>query len=391
MEQVLFDKVVEKFVEIFQTEPLVFSSPGRINLIGEHTDYNNGFVLPAAIDKAIFMAIGVRSDEEIHLHSIDFEDSYLISINEISPLMGWPTYILGVVDQLKQNGFSLGGFNAVIHGDIPIGAGLSSSAALECVSIYALNELFKLGIDKIAMAKMAQKAEHEYAGVKCGIMDQFASMMGKKDHVIKLDCESMEYEYFPLQLDGYKVVLMDTQVKHELASSEYNTRRTECNRGVDIIRQKYPDVQSLRDVSIDIINELLDPATKVFQRCKFVVEEIKRLQDACVLLDKNNLIGFGKKMFETHDGLSKLYEVSCKELDFIANACKMEHAVIGARMMGGGFGGCVIALIKEEKIEEITTRIGTEYKNIYGIEMKIYITKIKEGTSRISHEQYAGI
>ena len=376
----------QKFAALFEINPLLFYSPGRINLIGEHLDYNNGFVLPAAIDKAIYTAISKRNDDLIVLYSMAFNEKIEVRLSEIKPIEdSWGNYVLGVVAQLQSHQYKLQGFNLIFDGDIPIGAGLSSSAAVECAAIYALNELFDLKINKIAMVKMAQKAEHEYAGVMCGIMDQFASMMGKENHVIKLDCRSLEYEYVPLQLAGYKIVLMDTQVKHSLASSEYNTRRNECEEGVRLIQKKYPQVYSFRDADIFMVNELLDHQSKVFARCKYIVEEIERLNDACVLLKQNNIKAFGQKLYATHDGLSKLYEVSCTELDFIADACKKEEDVIGARMMGGGFGGCVIALVNEQSVNTIIERISKQYQQKFAHEMKAYITQLKDGASSIKN------
>ena len=376
----------QKFAALFEINPLLFYSPGRINLIGEHLDYNNGFVLPAAIDKAIYTAISKRNDDLIVLYSMAFNEKIEVRLSEIKPIEdSWGNYVLGVVAQLQSHQYKLQGFNLIFDGDIPIGAGLSSSAAVECAAIYALNELFDLKINKIAMVKMAQKAEHEYAGVMCGIMDQFASMMGKENHVIKLDCRSLEYEYVPLQLAGYKIVLMDTQVKHSLASSEYNTRRNECEEGVRLIQKKYPQVYSFRDADIFMVNELLDHQSKVFARCKYIVEEIERLNDACVLLKQNNIKAFGQKLYATHDGLSKLYEVSCTELDFIADACKKEEDVIGARMMGGGFGGCVIALVNEQSVNTIIDRISKQYQQKFAHEMKAYITQLKDGASSIKN------
>ena len=360
---------------------LTVNSPGRINLIGEHTDYNNGFVLPAAINKSIQFSTGKRNDDTIHLYSIDKNQEYSTSLKKLHPSgLLWPDYILGIVDELMKAGYILRGFSAAITGNIPIGAGLSSSAALECAAVYALNELFSLGLEKIEMVKLSQKAENNFVGLQCGIMDMFASMMGKEGHVIRLDCRSLEYQYFPLQIDGYKIVLLDSQVNHSLASSEYNTRRIECDKGVKSIRKKYPEVQSLRDAKAGMIEETItDPVVK--KRCLFIVEEISRLIKGCNDLEKGDLTAFGQKMYETHAGLSHQYEVSCKELDFIANECRKEKGIIGARMMGGGFGGCVISIMKEDTIEEITNKISKEYLKKMKGKLKVYITEIGNGTS----------
>ena len=247
------------FKEKYSDEPLIVRSPGRVNIIGEHTDYNEGFVLPAAIDKAIYVAVSKRSDERIHLYSIDYHQSFEVELQDIQPTKNWATYILGVVHQLVERGHEVGGFNLAIDGDVPIGAGLSSSAAVECAVVYALNELFALGISRMEMVLIAQKAEHTFAGVMCGIMDQFASMFGKKDHVIKLDCRSLAYEYRPLKLDGYKLVLFNTNVKHSLSSSAYNERRQQCEQGVAWVREQHPHVNSLRDVKMEMLRENVLP------------------------------------------------------------------------------------------------------------------------------------
>jgi galactokinase len=373
--------IKEFFYDHFLTLPqLTINSPGRINLIGEHTDYNNGYVLPAAINKAIQFSISRRNDNIIELFSVDKSQVFSTSIDRlnISGLL-WPDYIIGVVDELLKAGYSLTGFSAAITGNIPIGAGLSSSAAVECATIYALNELFGLGIDKMKMVKLAQKAENNFVGVQCGIMDQFASMMGKAGHAIRLDCRSLEYEYFPLKIECYKIVLLDSQVKHSLALSEYNTRRSECTRGVNSIREKYPAIQSLRDATAEIIEETIsDPIVK--KRCLYVIQENLRLTEGCKDLANGDLYAFGKKMYASHAGLRDMYEVSCKELDFLAEECMKEKDIAGARMMGGGFGGCIVAIIKEDAIDSITKKISRDYKNKINRDLKVYITRIDNGT-----------
>ncbi|MBN8672831.1 MAG: galactokinase [Chitinophagales bacterium] len=368
------------FVEKFQSTPLVVKSPGRINLIGEHTDYNEGFVLPASIDKYIHVAIGKRKDDTIHLYSLEYKESQTASLQDLSiPGKQWPVYVLGVVDQLQKNGYRLSGFNLMFDGDIPIGAGMSSSAAVECATSFALNELFGLGIPKIEMVKMAQLAEHEFAGVKCGIMDQFASMFGKAGHVIRLDCRSLEYGYVPFDMKGIKIVLLDTNVKHSLASSAYNERRTQCEAGVAKIQQHIPGVKSLRDATIKMLGDYVTNPV-VYQRCKYVVEEIERLQYACADLNNGDIDAFGKKMFATHDGLSKLYEVSCAELDCLVDAVRIHPSVLGARMMGGGFGGCTINLVEETEVEKIINTVSETYKNKMNKELTAYVVNIESGT-----------
>lgn len=376
------EKISRVFSEKFSGNPLIVQSPGRINIIGEHTDYNDGFVLPAAIDKAIYVAAAKRHGNGIHLFAANFNESFQTSIQEILPSANWHTYILGIVDQLLKNNRSIGGFSMVIDGDIPAGAGLSSSAALECAVVFALNELFECRIDKMAMVKMAQMAEHSFAGLQCGIMDMFASMFGKKNNAIKLDCRSLEHEYIPLQLEGYKLILLNTNVKHSLASSEYNVRRQECEAGISLMQQRYPQVKSLRDANKQMLDECIQDEL-IYKRCKFVVEEIERLNDACNNLQKGNLQALGKKMFATHEGLSKDYEVSCKELDYLVDTVKQNPDVLGARMMGGGFGGCTINIVKEEKIDELTQTIAPAYKTAMGKELSFYIVQTSDGTSVI--------
>lgn len=283
------NEIAQKFKDLYGTEPLIVRSPGRINIIGEHTDYNDGFVLPAAIDKAAYLAIALRDDDEIHLRAEDLDEKFSISIKEMKPVgdISWPNYILGSVAQFIKKGVPIKGFNALLTSDVPIGAGLSSSAAVECATTFALNELFKTNFDRVEMVKMSQKAEHEYAGVMCGIMDQFASMMGKKDHVIKLDCRSLDYEYVPFQLEGIKILLLDTNVKHSLASSEYNTRRKECAQAVEWIKEHEPNVNSLRDVTEEMLDKYVMPKDQLIdKRSRFVVQEINRLQKACEDLKK---------------------------------------------------------------------------------------------------------
>ena len=381
--------IAEKFREAFNTEPLVVRSPGRVNLIGEHTDYNDGFVLPAAINKAIYVAAAISISDQCYFIAADMNEEYKTDINNLQKIEGhWSVYINSVIDQLQKAGYPIAGFNCVIGGDIPTGSGMSSSAAVECAVLFALNEMFSLGLDKMAMVKIAQRAENVYVGVQCGIMDQFASMFGKKDHVVKLDCRSLQYEYKPFDMKGIRIVLFDTSIKHSLASSEYNIRRLQCEAGVAMIQQHHPKVKKLRDVSLAMLDQYVLPQDeKVYLRCSFIVEEIQRLQDACVDLEKNDMISFGKKMFATHKGLSELYDVSCKELDFMVDFVTNEPSVLGARMMGGGFGGCTINLIKEDAIEAISRRIEKVYNAAFGIDMKVYVSTIEEGTSIVINEK----
>lgn len=377
-----FDCIQSKFEELYQEKPLIVRSPGRVNIIGEHTDYNDGFVLPAAIDKFIFIAVSKRTDERLCLYSKDFNEFFECEYNALAPSkVQWANYIMGVVDQLLINGYKLTGFNLCVDGDIPIGAGLSSSAAVECACIFALNELFSLGITRIDLVKMAQQAEHKYAGVRCGIMDQFASVFGKKDHCVLLDCRTLDYDYQPLQLGGRKLLLLNTNVTHSLASSEYNTRRQQCEQGVAWIREYFPAVKNLRDVSETMLDELVlhkDPL--IYKRCRFVIQENTRVLSTCQDLKRGDIQAAGKKMFETHRGLSEEYEVSCAELDFLIHQVKNDSAVVGARMLGGGFGGCTINIVEADAIERLVSNISGLYRNEMGLELTAYVANIEDGT-----------
>lgn len=379
---------VEKyFFDQYHHQPTVIvRSPGRVNIIGEHADYNNGFVLPAAIDKAAYLAVSLRDDQEIHLTALDLNEKFSTTVDELKPIgdVSWPNYILGSAAQFLKHGIQLPGFNAVLTSNVPIGAGLSSSAAVECATVFALNHLLKTNIERVAMVAMAQKAEHEYAGVMCGIMDQFASMMGKANQVIKLDCRSLEYEYVPFKLDGIKILLLNTNVKHSLASSEYNTRRLECMQAVEMIQAYHPEVQSLRDATVEMLDQYVLPFNDlVYQRSRFVVDEMERLNQACQFLQDDNISALGNCMFKTHDGLSRQYEVSCKELDYLVDFVRSRKEVIGARMMGGGFGGCTINLVQEDKIESLINSIKPAYEEAMGLPLDYYIATIQNGTEII--------
>jgi galactokinase len=383
MTSIIINSLKKRFTELYSVEPLIVKSPGRVNIIGEHTDYNEGLVLPAAIDKAAYIAVSLRDDNEIHLTALDLNENFKTSVEALQPIgdISWPNYILGSAAQFLNKGVLLKGFNAMLTSNIPIGAGLSSSAAVECATIFALNELLQTNLERIEMVKMAQKAEHDYAKVLCGIMDQFASMMGKADQVIKLDCRSMEYEYVPFKLDGIKIVLLNTNVKHSLASSEYNTRRNECTQAVTWINEHEPDIHSLRNVTEKMLDEYVLPKDALIdKRARFVVQEINRLQMGCIDLQQGNISALGKKMFETHDGLSQMYAVSCKELDWLVDAVRNNDNVLGSRMMGGGFGGCTINLVKEHYIDELIAKIEPAYFAETGLPLNYYIASIENGT-----------
>lgn len=385
------NKIQQQFNTLFKSNATLYRSPGRINIIGEHTDYNEGFVLPAAIDKAVYVAIAKREDQEVHLYAAKYKEAFQVSLADIKPVeVQWPNYVLGVISEIQKRDLQIGGFNLVIDGDIPGGAGLSSSAALECAVAFALNDQFDLQLEKIQIVQIAQKAEHNFAGVMCGIMDQFASVFGRKDHVVMLDCKTLDYRYIPIHMPGYQFVLFNTNVKHNLASSAYNDRRTACFQGVAWVKEHHPEVNSLRDVSIAMLDALVkDRDTDVYQKCRFVIQEIERLQLACQDLEANDLVALGKRMYATHEGLSEAYEVSCKELDFLVDQVRNNPAVLGARMMGGGFGGCTINLVKEEAIEDLTASLETAYLKEFGYAISTYQVNIENGSEIIKMPEFS--
>ncbi|RPI05977.1 MAG: galactokinase [Ignavibacteriae bacterium] len=382
----LAQSVEQVFQEKFKEQALLVRSPGRVNLIGEHTDYNKGFVLPAAIDKSITLAISPRNDRHCSMFAMDMNEAHEFSIDDLhSTPKGWPNYLMGVVDQFVKAQYPIQGFHCVFGGDIPIGAGMSSSAALEAGLAFALNTLFHLHIDRLTLVKMAQKAENVFVGVQCGIMDQYINIFGKQDNVLRIDCRTLEYQYYPFAFHNISVVLFDTRVSHSLASSEYNRRREECSEGVAVIKKMYPEVNSLRDVTCDMLHQCrdrMDPT--VYRRCKYVVEENERVLHACGDLEKGDLKSFGAAMKKTHAGLSGDYEVSCKELDFLVDLMSSDPQVYGSRMMGGGFGGCTINLIEKNHVEEVSSFAAVRYKQKFNIDLKTYITSIGPGTRIIA-------
>ena len=376
--------VLKSFSQIFPSQPLLFFSPGRINLIGEHVDYNDGFVMPAAIDKGVYYAIAENQTDAIHFYATDFDEHFSVSINAVKSDDGWRNYVLSVVNEFLKLGKSIRGFDCVFGRHIPSGSGMSSSAAVEGGLAFAINEMYQIELNRVELALLCQRAEHGFPNVKCGIMDQFANMNGKKDHVILLDCRSMEYQYFPLLLAGYKIVLLNSKVHHSLASGEYNIRRQRCEEGLGIIKKHLP-VQSFRDIdNVEVLDIAKDEmSAKVYNCCRFVVEEIARTQKAAQLLQGNDIPAFGKLMFETHEGLSKLYEVSCVELDFLVEQARKFPAVIGSRLMGGGFGGCTINIVAEDGIANFIEDASREYQQRFDIIPEAYIVETADGTKAV--------
>ena len=382
------DYVRSRFVKHFDGQTgNVYASPGRINLIGEHTDYNGGFVFPGAIDKGIMCEIRPNGTNKVMAYSIDLKDRVEFDIDdEKGPKASWARYLYGIVQEMKKRGVDVKGFNTTFAGDVPLGAGLSSSAALESCYAYALNDLFgENKVSKWDMVLAGQATEHNYCGVNCGIMDQFASVFGMEGKLMRLDCRSREFEYFPFDPKGYRLVLVDSVVKHELASSAYNDRRKSCENVVAALQKKYPEktIETLRDADWDMLNAVKDEVSEEdMKRATFVLGEKDRVLAVCDALNAGDYETVGKKMYETHHGLSKEYEVSCEELDYL-NDIAREDGVTGSRIMGGGFGGCTINLVKEDLYDHFIADVKKKYAERYGKEPKIYDVVIKDGSRKI--------
>lgn len=376
----LKEKISKAFAERFGGEGTFYASAGRINLIGEHTDYNGGFVFPGAIDKVIMAEIRPNDSDKVRVFSIDIDDYAEFGLNEAdAPSQSWARYIFGVCREILKRGGSVKGFDATFAGNVPLGAGLSSSAALESCFAFALNDMFNdNSIDKFELARIGQSTEHNYCGVNCGIMDQFASVFGKKDHLMRLDCRSMEYEYFPFKPEGYTLVLLDSVVKHELADSPYNKRRASCERVA-----KRLGIETLRDATMEQLEAIKgDITAEDYFRAKFVIEEKQRVLDVCEALTRGDYETVGRCMYETHRGLSKDYEVSCEELDYL-NDIARECGVTGSRIMGGGFGGCTINLVKNDLLEPFIEKARKDFSARYGHEPKVYEVIISDGARRV--------
>jgi galactokinase len=365
-----------------RTERLVVRSPGRVNLIGEHTDYNEGFVLPASVDKAIIFVVSPRKDGVGHFHALDLKDEHSVSIDRIERTQkGWPNYLLGVIEEMKKLGFTVPGCDVVFGGDIPIGAGMSSSAAVECGFAFALNRLFDFGISMMDLVKLGQRSENKFVGLNCGIMDQFVNIFGEDQKVLKIDCRSLDYQYFPFERRDLAIVLCETEAKRSLASSGYNVRRQQCETGVGILQKHNPGLKSLRDVSLGFLNEHRNEMEPIiFQRCEYVVEENGRVQQACEDLHRNDFRSFGQLMYRSHAGLRDGYQVSSPDLDFLVEAASSIDGVLGARMMGAGFGGCTINLVEQKGVENFVDRMKEHYRRRSGKPNNVYVTHIQSGT-----------
>ena len=375
----MITKVSEKFRELYGEGAKLFRSPGRINLIGEHTDYNGGFVFPGAIDKGIAAAIRPSEEPRVRAYSLDMNEEAVFGLNEEdAPQQSWARYIFGVCREIQKRGGVIGGFDTVFAGDVPLGAGLSSSAALESTFANALNTLYNCGLDKFELARVGQSTEHNYCGVKCGIMDQFASIFGKEGHLMRLDCRSMEFHYFPFNPEkhGYRLVLLNSCVKHELVGSPYNDRRNSCERVAAALGQEF-----LRGATMEQLEAIKEQISEEdYMRARYVIGEEQRVMDVCEALEKDDYETVGERMYATHWGLSHDYEVSCEELDFLVEIAQ-ECGVTGSRIMGGGFGGCTINLVREAEYDAFITRAVEAFTAKYGHAPKVYPVVISQGAS----------
>ena len=374
----------EKFLASFGEGGTMYAAAGRINLIGEHTDYNGGYVFPGAIEKGIVAEIKPNGSDRVHLHSVDYDATTSFGLREEDkPAEAWACYVFGVCREILKRGGKVEGFDAVFAGDVPLGAGLSSSAALESCFAFALDDLFQNGIDKFELARIGQNTEHNYCGVMCGIMDQFASCFGKAGSLIRLNCKTLEYKYFPFDPKGYRLVLVDTCVKHELASSAYNFRRQSCERAAAAIKKNHPEVDLLSDCKRVWLDEVRSEiSSEDFIRAEYVIGEVQCVLDVCDALERNDYETVGEMMYQTHFGLSRLYEVSCEELDFLCRLAR-RLGVTGARVMGGGFGGCTINLVKDELYLPFVAAAKAEFTLQFGHAPKIYDVVISDGARRL--------
>lgn len=374
------DALRRAFLNHYHTEPLLIVSPGRVNLIGEHTDYNEGYVLPGAIDKTIAVALSPSGNDTCEVHALKLQQTDRFQLSTLTRGEGWQNYVRGVVHFLLHNGYQVQGFHAMIDGDIPIGSGLSSSAALEGAFSFGLSELFQLRVTPLELAFIGQQAEHQYVGVRCGIMDQYANIFGKRNQLIRLDCRSLKHVYYPFQFPDYRIVLCNSMVHHSLASSAYNERRQQCEEGVALLKKYHPEVKSLRDVSQAMLHEhIREIPPQIYMRCMYVVEENERVLLAGTCLQEANLEMFGELMYASHTGLQKQYEVSCEELDYLVELTLNREEVIGARMMGGGFGGCTINIVHRDGLEDFKQYMTSQYEKKFHRVPEIYVGQIVEG------------
>jgi galactokinase len=367
----------------------VFQAPGRVNLIGEHTDYNDGFVMPAAIDFHTWIAAGSREDRRLVIHSQQFNETREFDLDDRypKPLHHWSDYVRGVIIQLQRGGLEMQGANLLITGNVPFGAGVSSSASIEMATAFALTSLFGGQMDKrdlVELAKLCQKAENEFVGARCGIMDQFISANGRAGHALMLDCRSLEFQLLPIP-NEIRLVICNTMVKHQIATGEYNIRRRECEQGVERLRERLPQIRALRDVTLSELNanaDLLE--ADIYRRCHHVISENERVLKAAAALKESSLDEFGRLMYESHESLRKDYQVSCPELDIMVTIAHDAPGVIGARMTGGGFGGSTINLVAKKHVDEFCAIVASEYESKTGIQPSVLVTSASDGASEVT-------
>jgi galactokinase len=379
--------VTERFREVYGTSPSgTFRAPGRVNLIGEHTDYNDGFVMPAAIEFYSYAAIGERADHTLSVYSEQFHQSVEFSIAHLAgpPRKHWSDYVRGVAAVLRDEGYPLRGANLVIDGQVPIGSGLSSSAAIEVTTALALTSLGGVTIPLLEVARLCQRAENTYTGARCGIMDQFVSCFGKQDHALMLDCRSLEATYLQLS-PNVCLVICNTMVRHELATGEYNERRASCERVVETIAKFRPEVRALRDLTLEDLEHYQNQISSVdFRRCRHVVTENDRVKDAKAALESADLARFGELMYLSHDSLDQDYEVTCRELNIMVKLAREFEGVYGARMTGGGFGGCTITLVESKVVPEFQATVAREYEKLTGLSPQIVVSAAAAGASEVA-------
>ncbi|PTM11941.1 MAG: galactokinase [Bacteroidetes bacterium] len=383
MSKSLIKNIVNHYKSRFKDNPVLVKSPGRINLIGEHTDYNEGYVLPAAIDKSIVAAIGKSGNNVCLIFALDNNESYEFKLKNIQPVEngGWRNYVIGVVAEIQKKGLKLEPFNVVFGGDIPQGAGLSSSAALENSIVFGLNELFDLNMTKFEMIHVSQKAEHNYAGVKCGIMDQYATMFGIKNSALFLDCKTLEATPINIDFKDYQLVLINTNVKHILVDAAYNERREACEKVARLL-----NLNSLREANESDLISIKDIIPESdYQKALYVIQENVRVLKAIKCMEDKNINALGNLLFETHHGLQHQFRVSCKELDFLVDEAKLNSVVLGARMVGGGFGGCTINIVKTDDVKAFTKYISNAYKHKFGADCSVYFVELSQGTHLLAN------
>ena len=378
-------ELAEAFRSLYGGQPRIYRAPGRVNLIGEHTDYNEGFVMPAAIDFSTSVAIDTRDDRRIVIRSENFSETAELDLDQPPPRGRghWSDYPFGVAVKLEEAGQPLRGANMLVRGEVPIGSGLSSSAAIEVATGFALLDIAGAQVDRLELAKLCRQAENEFVGMRCGLMDQFISCFGKARHALMLDCRSLDYRLLPLP-DKVKLVVCNTMVKHELAASEYNARRAECEEAVRLLARELPGVRSLRDVSIADLDRLADELPEVIRkRSRHVVSENARVVAAAAALQREDLKTFGELMRESHRSLRDDYEVSCEELDLMVDIANGAEGVFGARMTGGGFGGCTVNLVRSESVESFKGVVAKDYAQATGREPEIYVCSPAQGAERV--------